>query len=52
MNDNNRILILLRIFDQIQQDNEDARKGIQTSIAAICKEKGISFERVFYILFF
>ena len=52
MNDNNRILILLKIFDQIQQDNEDARNGIQTSISTICKEKGVSFEQVFYILFF
>ena len=52
MNDNNRILILLKIFDQIQQDNEDTRNGIQTSIATICEEKGISFEQVLNILFF
>ena len=52
MNDKKRILILLKIFDQIQQDNEDARNGIEKSISTICKEKGISFEHVFYILDF
>ena len=52
MNDKRRILILLKILDQIQQDNEDARNGIEKSIATICKEEGISFEQVFYILFF
>ena len=44
MNDKRRILILLKILDQIQQDNEDARTGIEKSIAKICKEEGISFE--------
>ena len=52
MNDKRRILILLKILDQIQQDNEDARNGIEKSIATICKEEGISFEQVFYILLF
>ena len=52
MNDKRRILILLKILDQIQQDNEDATNGIEKSIATICKEEGISFEQVFYILFF
>ena len=52
MNDKKKILILLKILDQIQQDNEDARNDIEKSIATICKEEGISFEQVFYILFF
>ena len=52
MNDKRRILILLKIFDQIQQDNEDARNDIKKSIATIGNEEGISFEQVFYILFF
>ena len=46
------ILILLRILDQIQQDNEDARNVIEKSIATFCEEEGISFEEEFYILFF
>ena len=37
---------------QIRQDNEDAPNGIEKSIATICEEEGISFEQVFYILFF
>ena len=52
MNDKKRILILLKTLDQIQQDNEDARNGIEKSITVICKEEGISLEQVFYILFF
>ena len=40
------------MLDQIQQDNEDARNGIEKSVTTICKEEGISFEQVFYILFF
>ena len=47
-----RILILLKIVDKIQQGNEHARKKIEKSITAICKEESISFELVFYILFF
>ena len=50
MNDKRRILILLKILDQIQQDNQDARNGIEKSIKTICKEEGISFEQVFCIL--
>ena len=46
------ILILLRILDQTQQDNEDARNVIEKSIATICEEEGISFEEEIYILFF
>ena len=52
MNNKKRILILLKILDKIQEDNEDARKKIEKSTTAICKEEGISFEQVFYILFF
>ena len=52
MNDKKRILILLKILDQIQNDNEDARNCIENSITAICKEEGISFEQVFYFLIF
>ena len=51
MNDKGIILILLKILDQIQQDNQDARNGIEKSVATICKEDGISFEQVFYILY-
>ena len=51
MNDKKRILILLKILDQIQQDNEDARNGIEKSIVTICQEDDISFKQVFYILF-
>ena len=51
MNDKKRILILLKIIDHIQQDNENAR-NVGKSIAGICKEEDIYFERVFYILFF
>ena len=52
INDKKRILILLKILGQIQQDNKDARNGTEKSISVICKEEGISFEQVFYILFF
>ena len=52
MNDRKRNLILLRILDQIQQDNEDVRDEIEKSIATICNEEGVSFEKVFYILFY
>ena len=47
-----RIFILLKILDKIQEDNKDARKKIEKSIAAICKEEGISFEHLLYNLFF
>ena len=45
-------MILLKMLDQIQQDNEDARDGTEKSIATICNEEGISFEQVFYMLVF
>ena len=51
MNDKKRILILLKILDQIKQDNEEASSGIERSISTICKE-GISFAQVFYVFFF
>ena len=51
MNDKRRILILLNILDKIQQDNEDVKNHIDKSIETICKEEGISFEQVFYILY-
>ena len=51
MNDKRKNLILWRILNQIQQGNKDARDGINKSVAIICKEEGISFEQVFYILF-
>ena len=41
-----------KILDQIQQENEDARNDIEKSISKICKEEGISFEQVCYILSF
>ena len=52
MNDKKRILILLKFLDQIKQDNEEASSGIERSVPTIYKEEGISFEQVFYILFF
>ena len=51
MDDQKRILILLKILDQIQQDNQDAENCIEKSITTICIEEGISFEQVFYILY-
>ena len=39
-------------MEQIQQDNEDAGNGIEKSISTIRKEEDISFEQVFYILFY
>ena len=50
MSDKIMILMLLKILDQIQQDNEDARNSTEKSIATIFKEEGISFEQVFYIV--
>ena len=44
-------LYTLKVLDHIQQDNKNAR-NLEKSIAAICKGEGISFEQVFYILFF
>ena len=51
MNDKKRILILLKILDQIQQDSQDAKNCIEKSITTICTEEGISFEQVFYIFY-
>ena len=52
MNDKRRSFMLLKILDQIQQDNADAKDGINKSAATICNEKSISFEQAFYILCF
>ena len=52
MNYKKKILILLKILDKIQQDNKDAKKRTEKFISIICKEEGISFEKVFYILLF
>ena len=52
MNNKKRISILLNILDQISQDNEEARNGIEKSIEIICKEEGISCEQVFLYIFF
>ena len=52
MNDKRRNFILLKILDQIQQGNENAKDGIDKSVAKMCNEEGISFEQVLYILFF
>ena len=49
MNDKKIILIVLKILDQIQQDNENARKGIEKSIAAISKEESFLF--FFFMLY-
>ena len=35
MNDKKRIVVILKIIDQIQQDNEDVRNGIEKSISTI-----------------
>ena len=43
--------MLLKTIDQIQNDNDNGRNDIKKSITTICKEEGISFEQVFYILF-
>ena len=51
MKDKNMIFILLKILDKIQEYNKNARK-IEEAITTICKEEGISFEQLFYILFF
>lgn len=46
-NDKRRNYILLRILDQIEQDNEVVKDGINES-ATICNEEGLSFNAVFY----
>ena len=50
MNDKRRILILLKTLEQIKQDNQDSRNGIEKSIETICKKESIFLEQVFYIL--
>ena len=43
--------MLLKILDQIQQDNENVRMHAMR-MQAICKEEGVSLEQVFYIHIF
>ena len=45
-------LILLRILDQVQQESLDRQKSVNKSTPHICNGKNVSFEWVFYILFF
>ena len=47
-----RILILLKYLTRSSKNNQDAKNCIEKSITTICIEEGISFEQVFYILFF
>ena len=51
MNNKKRILMLWKTIDHIQNDNDNGRNDIKKYIGTICKEEGISFEQVFYILF-
>ena len=51
MSDKRRNLILLKILGQIQQDNEDARDGMEKSIGTVCNEEGISFGQVFIYIY-
>ena len=51
MSDKKIISILVKILDKIQEDSQNARK-VEEPVMAICKEESISFEQVFYILFF
>ena len=53
MNDTKRSFKILDQIqlDQIQQDNQDAKKCIEKSITTVCIEEGISFEQIFYILY-
>ena len=43
MNDKKGTLIILKMLDQILQDNQDAKNCIEKSITTICIEEGISF---------
>ena len=52
MKDKKRVLILLKILDKIHKNNKDVRKKTEKPITATCTQEGISFEQVFYILFF
>ena len=51
MSDKRRNLVLLKILGQIQQDNEDARDGMEKSIGTVCNEEGISFGQVFIYIY-
>ena len=52
MCDKKVIFILLKILNQIRQENEETMNGIERSITTICKEEGISSEQVFYFILF
>ena len=52
MNNKRKNFIILQLFNQIQQDNADARDDISKSVATICNEGDVYFEQVLYILFF
>ena len=43
--------MLWKTIDHIQNDNDNGRNDIKKYIGTICKEEGIPFEQVFYILF-
>ena len=42
MNDKSKNFILLRILDQIQQNNADVRDGINKHVATICNKFTLS----------
>ena len=52
MNDKKRILILLKILDQIQQDNQDAKNCTEKSVTKICREEGIYRTGILYFAYF
>ena len=52
MNDKKRILILLKILDQIQQDKQDAKNCTEKSVTKICTEEGIYRTGILYFAHF
>ena len=42
MNGERKYFVLLRILEKIQQDNADARDGINKSIATVCNSQLIT----------
>ena len=52
MNDKKRILILLKILDQIQQDKQDAKNCTEKSVTKICIEEGIYRTGILYFAYF
>ena len=47
-----RISILFEILDQISRDNEEARNGIENSIAIFAKNRAFLLNRYFIFCFF